>query len=248
VSKNKSYNSILFLTTLSVYLGLVLVGVSPSVLAHQAALSSKFEIQNEFEAEEDLDKNPEDEGLEQYFLVRLDNALNTFVEDLRKLNSKRRYKFRGNEDIIAGCQHTFCSGNIVDATSSFVDSWIANEFENLRRNLDIGADRDYTQVPKFVSELKDKNGNISCKDFGLEFSINKSTFQTKISFTQNSSPQALATANNLNALFANKAAVSQNTATRRFYEHTRAKTENNQVLVVTRLPRGSLDALVRSKK
>ena len=62
MSNSKNYNSIVFLTTLSVYLGLVLVGATPSVLAQQAALAQKFEIQNEIEIEDDLDKKPDDEA------------------------------------------------------------------------------------------------------------------------------------------------------------------------------------------
>ena len=60
MSNSKNYNSILFLTTLSVYLGLVLVGASPQVLAQQITFVNKFEIQNEIEFEDDLDKTPED--------------------------------------------------------------------------------------------------------------------------------------------------------------------------------------------
>ena len=59
MTKRKAHNSILFLTTLSVYLGLVLVGGSPSVLAH-AALTQRLEFVSEFETEDDLDKKPED--------------------------------------------------------------------------------------------------------------------------------------------------------------------------------------------
>ena len=61
MSKSKSYNSVLFLTTLSVYLGLVLVGASPQILAQQITFVNKFEIQNEIEFEDDLDKKPEDD-------------------------------------------------------------------------------------------------------------------------------------------------------------------------------------------
>lgn len=58
MTKRRAHNSILFLTTLSVYLGIVLVGGSPSVLA-QAALTPRFELVNEFETEDDLDNKPD---------------------------------------------------------------------------------------------------------------------------------------------------------------------------------------------
>ena len=59
MNKRNNYNSIVFLTTLSVYLGLVLVG-APPILAH-AAMTRHFDIQNEIEVKDDLDKNPDDE-------------------------------------------------------------------------------------------------------------------------------------------------------------------------------------------
>lgn len=61
MSNRKNYNSIVFLTTLSVYLGLVLAGgAAPTVLA-QAALTRDFDIRNEIVFEDDLDKKPDDE-------------------------------------------------------------------------------------------------------------------------------------------------------------------------------------------
>ena len=92
MSDSKKYNSIVFLTTLSVYLGLVLVGATPSVLAQQAALAQRFEIQNEIEIEDDLDKKPDDEKLD--FSKTLDdyfNEVGDFVSDLQKLHQIEKF-------------------------------------------------------------------------------------------------------------------------------------------------------------
>ena len=61
MSDRRNRNSIVFLTTLGVYLGLVLVGATPQVLA-QAALTRDFDIRNEIVFEDDLDKKPDDES------------------------------------------------------------------------------------------------------------------------------------------------------------------------------------------
>ena len=53
-------NSILFLTTLGVYLGLALAGAAPQVLAN-AALTRNFDITDEIGRSDDLDKDPNDE-------------------------------------------------------------------------------------------------------------------------------------------------------------------------------------------
>jgi hypothetical protein len=65
VSTRKGQNSILFLTTLGVYLGLVLAGgASPQVFAHPAATTRNFDITDEIEFKDDLDKKPDpDTGL-----------------------------------------------------------------------------------------------------------------------------------------------------------------------------------------
>src|SRR4051812_6725774 len=58
MEKRKGQNSILFLTTLGVYLGLVLVGGTPQVLAN-AATTRHFDIKDEIEFQDKLDKDPD---------------------------------------------------------------------------------------------------------------------------------------------------------------------------------------------
>ena len=58
MTKPKTQNSILVLATLGVYLGLVLVGATPQVLA-QAAMTRQFSVKDEVEVKDDLDKKPD---------------------------------------------------------------------------------------------------------------------------------------------------------------------------------------------
>jgi len=58
LNKRKNQNSILVLATLGVYLGLVLVGATPQVLA-QAAMTRQFNVKDEVEVKDDLDKKPD---------------------------------------------------------------------------------------------------------------------------------------------------------------------------------------------
>ena len=71
MSAVKSYNRIVFLTTLSVYLGLVLVSGSACNLSHSATTKS-FDIKNEIEFKDDLDNNP-DKDLPTLFAEFLSN-------------------------------------------------------------------------------------------------------------------------------------------------------------------------------
>jgi hypothetical protein len=63
LNTRKNQNSILVLATLGVYLGLVLVGATPQVVA-QAAMTRQFNVKDEIEFAEDLDKKPPDTVLE----------------------------------------------------------------------------------------------------------------------------------------------------------------------------------------
>jgi hypothetical protein len=79
----KNHNSILFLTTLGVYLGLVLVGATPQVLA-QAATAKQFNVKDEIGKKDNLDDNPNlnssAEVLETYFF-----HVEEFLERLSEL-------------------------------------------------------------------------------------------------------------------------------------------------------------------
>jgi len=75
MSNNKRYNQLLFLTTLSVYMGLVLVGSPPQVLAETSAPhvnfelnKTKFSAQTSFEAVS-LEKAPHFSELFQHSLL-----------------------------------------------------------------------------------------------------------------------------------------------------------------------------------
>ena len=60
MSKSKSQNSIIALATLGVYLGLLLAGATPGVLAQQAALTKEFNLKDEIETSDKLDNDPDD--------------------------------------------------------------------------------------------------------------------------------------------------------------------------------------------
>lgn len=88
MNTRKNYNSIVFLT---VYLGLVLVGATPQVLA-QAATPRLFDIKTEIEFKDNLDKNPDNE--EKATSV---NPADSFFEEAAFLSeSINRHKFENN--------------------------------------------------------------------------------------------------------------------------------------------------------
>ncbi|MCU1287799.1 MAG: hypothetical protein JWN60_28, partial [Acidobacteria bacterium] len=87
MSNRRNYNSIVFLT---VYLGLVLVGGSPQILA-QAATPRLFDIKTEIEFKDDLDKKPKENDLFASSIVNL-------VQELNKFSDKNQFDWSIKDD------------------------------------------------------------------------------------------------------------------------------------------------------
>lgn len=64
MSERKNQNSILVIATLGVYLGLMLAGATPHVLA-QAAMTRQFDVQDEIEVKDDLDNKPDPSAIDE---------------------------------------------------------------------------------------------------------------------------------------------------------------------------------------
>lgn len=85
MANKKNQNSILFLTTLGVYIGMLMVGSTPGVVAQQGAMTRNFEISDEIEERDDLDTQPdpsEDELLtfEAVDAVIISSAVSTYLK------------------------------------------------------------------------------------------------------------------------------------------------------------------------
>jgi NCAIR mutase (PurE)-related protein len=79
------------------------------------------------------------------------------------------------------------------------------------------------------------NGKIRLEANGADLSL-------KVSFKESN---AELLAQSLSQGFYQVALSAKNTLTKQVYENTKATSKNNQVFIVTRLPRGSLDALLK---
>ena len=209
MSNSKNYNSIVFLTTLSVYLGLVLIG-APPILA-QAALARQFDIQNEIEVKDDLDKKPDDETCSE-LKAKTKDADNQFIEQFAK-------------SILALLKKNYLpesSGYEVEINASGAgsDELFHNFFSTLRKELIID-------------------------DFS--YSLNKNTLSANLNlkskYSNDISHYLYAYNSSLNSL----SCETQNKPENVILKNTKITFENNQVFIVTRLPRGSLDALIAEK-
>ena len=225
MSNRKNYNSIVFLTTLGVYLGLVLAGgVAPSVLA-QAATTRDFDIKSEIVVEDDLDKKPDEKDLATY--VSLYRELYKLAKDFKE---KNRESLRGDYEF--NCSVFFqpdlsktvqCRGGKGLFSGVFIPP-----IEN-------------------VGKLFPHNSDAKSEKAQVNLILSDSDFFLKTSLTQDSDWQAKQFAEFYNNSLSKIKLQQLNNPQITFYQNTQITFENNQVFIVTRLPRGSIDSLSAEK-
>jgi hypothetical protein len=207
VTKGKNYNSIVFLTTLSVYLGLVLVGgATPQVLA-QAALTRNFDIQIEAEVKDDLDNKPDESCGE--LKAKTDAQDNQFIgqyarfiSELVKINYSPDYEMSATMYSLSAADAEFFD-QIFPSLSKTVE---IDEFNyELKRDKFSGK-----IILKPKSSVKNVSFPVSDYCANLRYQLCKSLGKHETVILKN----------------------------------TEVFHENNQIFIVTRLPRGSIDALL----
>jgi hypothetical protein len=242
--KREKNNSIIFLTTLSVYLGLVLVGgAMPSVLA-QAATTRNFNVQDEIEVKDDLDKKPTDEeldfsgALKSYF-----DDVEDLIEDFQKYHRNKKFdldsekfnfeRYRGigcniggqavvNGDFFRKIEHRAVERAIKHTIFNF-DDW------------EIFSDCLPTET------FKDNFTN-RCK---LKVSYDTSELKIEVSAPKRTNQRADYLAEIFKQPYGLYEVDEENALVKSIYQNTFINSENNQVFIVTRLPRGSLDELLK---
>ena len=91
MTNRKTQNSILFLATLGVYLGLFIAGgAAPQVFAHSATTRG-FEISDEIEVKDDLDTNPEDSAAAKMSLQVYLQDIELFLNELSKYQDRKSF-------------------------------------------------------------------------------------------------------------------------------------------------------------
>ena len=246
MNNRKANNSLLFLTTLGVYLGLVLVGgAAPSVFAH-GALTRPFELQDEIEVTDDLDKKPDNET------AALGISIKTYLEDveyflktLQKLGQNG--KFDPSRDSFEVTQTTL----LPCVAANNVGSYTANTF-------DLRNDSLRPSLERFSKLLTDGYSLADCLPTahfeGKEATHSKFTFKLDDSAlsvqvaVQKVSPEiAKRVSDGLATVFAKLTPTAGELARQKIFENTSFKSSNDQVFVVTRLARADLDPLLATR-
>ncbi len=231
MTTRKHQNSILVLATLGVYLGLVLVGATPQVMA-QAAMTKQFNVKDEIEVKDDLDNKPDHSESERvdHLLENIESAFSKLIKNLqncKQLPSSYGYdgNFIGNDcgfSVAKGLGTTTSSdrpSELSRAASAIIDSFD----ESLLNKLSSGNNKSY-----------------------ISFDLSGRGLKLTLILEQHTQQGSAALADLLNGHIKSKAIRSTNFLPQNLYENSQASTLGNQVFIVSRLPRGSLDTLLAS--
>ena len=223
MSKSAGYNRIVFLTTLSVYLGLVLVGGSACSLAHSATNKS-FDIKNEIEFKDDLDNNP-DKDIPDLFAELLKSIKENAASGSIALPIQKDFHVGGNFTTSLNSGGGSLGVNVSDQNLSLI---IQNAFNRKFK-------------PKALELADYKNGTKAAR---INLDADVTNFSLEVSFDKSHSNQF---AEFLNREFSFSAQTAADNLLRQIYENTKASSENNQVFIITHLPRAAIDEFLAEK-
>lgn len=241
MTARKNYNSVIFLTTLSVYLGLVLVGAPAPVLA-QAVLTGRIEVKDKIEKKDDLDKNPD--GNPNLKEIDVSTVLIDFLNDLQNLKISEPKIYEQEKNFYARREQFVYFDNSIETKprAKNFPSKLDDSFEKLFGSLD---NQRLRSLSDFIQEAPGKK-SLKRVTFEIYNSL-ETPAKLLISLEKNSSQNARLLTDQLNMEFRFRANNTEQKLAKLIYENTQARCENNQVFIVTRLPRGSLDALLTQK-
>lgn len=247
MADRKTQNSILVITTLGVYLGLLMVGgAAPQVLAHSAT-TRNFEITDEIEVKDDLDNKPDDERSDERSDVRLSlltyfQDVEYFVRTLRRLGGTKYFDPASDSFEVDQTSQLPC------VAANKVGSYTANTFvtknEQLRPWLETFSKMltDGYSLGDCLPNSRFAPSEATDSKFNLRF--DKDAFTIDVAVRKSSRDAAKALAVDLADTFAALRRSSDDSVRQKLYEATKFRAENDQIFVLTRMPRASLDPLL----
>lgn len=219
--KNKNYNSIIFLTTLSVCLGLVFVSGSAAGLSH-SALAKSFDLKNEIEVTDEFDNNPDKD---------IPAILAELVEEIKasEIDGKIKTPLPENFFVRTTVSESLNGGG-ASSVSSISDEKLSRLIQETIRQ----------KIKPSILELADFEGE--AKNFSFRLQADGQFFLATFSFSKN---QAESFADFLNSKFSAEKKNSSDPLIKQIYNNTIVSAAQNQVFIVTRLPRAAIDSSIK---
>ena len=231
------------LTTLGVYFGLLVVGgAAPQVFAHSAT-TRYFEITDEIEIKDDLDKNPDDERSP----VKV--SIENYLEDVELfISSLQGLRKRGLFDPAAGIfdvgQSTQLPCVPANKIGSYTVAAFATNSEPARKTLEWFSKRLTDGYSLGDCLPNDRYGSKETHDSKFKLKLDSDQLLIEVVVKKAGPKEAELLAASLQNTFRKVKIAPANLARLRIFETTTFRCENDQVFVITRLPRADLESLL----
>lgn len=242
MKSSKANNSILILATLGVYFGLVLVGATP-VLGH-AATTRYFEISDEIEVKDDLDRKPDDQKRSP-----LDMSIGNYYADVEYLLSNlERLSQTGKFDLTADTFELAQSAALPCVAENKVGSYTAETLLTSNKALQ-------PLLESTTKRITDGFGFADCvasdRFAGQEathshflLKLTSEGLTLEVAGVKASPAEAAAFMRELTAAWEQFKARLNEPIKRSISDGTSISAKNDKILVVTRLPRAALASLI----
>ena len=236
----------IFLTTLGVYLGLVLAGgASPQVFAH-TALTRNFDIRDEIEFKDDLDNKPDDER------TALPLSVQVYLEDVEQfLSSLQDLSRKGGFDLNLDAFEVAQASSLPCTAGNSVGSYTAEKFENHNAKLNPALKRLSKQLyygySLFDCLPSTRFQGKESADSHFDFKLNNSGFSLEVTVKKRSPQSASSLLGPLGQTFRSFKSNASSAIRNRIIDNTTFRSENDQVFVITYMPRASLEELVNAR-
>jgi hypothetical protein len=233
------------LATLGVYFGLILCGATPHVLA-SAAMARQFDVKDEVELTDEFDTIPDDDERSP-----VTTSVQVYIEDVEHFLSnlsrlRTQGKFNPRVDTFSVAQNTLLPCIHSNKVGRYTPIRFVTSSEPSRPALEFFS-REMVYGYSLGDCLgKNEFGDVTAVDSRFSVDLDRTAFSVVITVKKGSPRNAADLIRNLESAL-RLYSTNQNSRLREaVLRHTRFTAVGDQVLVVTRLPRAGLAALLNA--
>lgn len=228
---------------LGVYFGLLLAGATPGILAQQAALTKEFNLKDEAGRRDDLDKKPDDERSPVTTSVQIYlEDVEYFLSTLGRLQSRGKFNLANDRFSVAKTTALPCvpaskAGRFTPAKFDITNEALRPALEYFSRGMEYG----YSLGDCLANN--EFNG-IEAVDSRFSYSLDGKAFNVNVAVKKQSPQIAFELIRQLESTLRLYDTADGTNVRKAVIANTRFQSDNDQVTVITRLPRGSLPLLL----
>jgi len=211
----------------------------------QAATTKQFNVKDEIEQKDEFDGNPDIEELKSLISTAIEKTVVSFISGIKSSDKNSGLKSLLSKSYSLKTLHNFCAEDWIEITDPL--RAVTNEdnpIRDLHRNLDVGSNWEFASVPGFIQAQEGPRKQKFCKAFSVSTALDSTELSIKLLFSQTDSLKAFRLAGYLNNFMLDRAHYFQDPITTELYHYTHATSDYPNLVIVTRLPRGSLDSLL----